>query len=754
MDREQVKRWEAQCIQEQPPACTTGCPLHVNARQLVECVSRGDFKGGLAILAGAVPLPLIIAHICDHPCQTHCRRSDAGDAIEINALEKACAEFGGTVSPMRVPSPKNRKVLVAGGELSGVSAALLLAQKGYEVELFESGPALLGSLRGLGESRLPEQVIAADLEALTLLGVKVQCNATLPFPECSTEPASLLSDYDSVFFEARMWALPNPDDSLTLATPHVGVFAGNARQEQSPILAVYEGSVAAISVDRFLQGASLEAGRDNQGAYASRLYVNTKGLTVSPAVRAAQGASYSKEEARQEALRCIPCQCLECVKVCEYLEEYGAYPKRYVRQIYNNECIVMGVRNGNRMVNSCSLCGLCTAVCPEKFSMADVCLDARQSMVRKGKMPPSAHDFALRDMAFSQSDAFALARHQPGFQSSQTAFLPGCQLSASSPEHVAACYEHLRTTLPGGVGLILQCCGAPARWAGDEEKFQEALRALDASWSSLGKPSLITACSSCFKTLKEHLPHISIEPLWPHLDPALLATAPPEPASRTLAIHDPCSTRGVHEVEDSARALLGKLGIDVVELNEPGLTTCCGYGGLTLFVNPALADKTVSRRAKQSDVDYVTYCAMCRDRFAHQGKRAIHILDLVFADGSTDLAARPDPGFSKRQDNRARLKARLLSEVWGEEGSIVEPSLKLQISEDIRLLLERRMILIEDVRRTIEYAESTGDKLENPTTGRSLASFRSACVTYWVEYSVIGDEFLVHDSYFHRMEVR
>jgi Fe-S oxidoreductase len=753
MDREQVRRWEAQCIQEQPPACTAGCPLHVNARQLVECTARGDFKGGLAILASAVPLPLILAHICDHPCQAHCRRSDAGDAIEINSLERACAMFGGTVSPMRVPSPKNRKVLVAGGELSGVSAALLLAQKGYEVELFESSPTLLSSLRALGEIQLPERVIAADLEALTLLGVKVQCNAALPFPSGAAGPESLLSEYDAVFFEARMWPLLDQSDSLTLITRHDGIFAGSASEEHSPIHAVYEGSVASISVDRFLQGASLDAGRDNQGAYTSRLYVNTKGLAASAAIRAALGTNYSHDEARQEALRCIPCQCLECVKVCEYLEEYGAYPKRYVRQIYNNECIVMGVRNGNKMVNSCSLCGLCTAVCPEKFSMADVCLDARQSMVRKSKMPPSAHDFALRDLAFSQSEAFTLARHQPGFQSSQTAFLPGCQLSASSPDHVAACYKNLCNTLPEGVGLILQCCGAPARWAGDEDKFQAALGALDAAWSSLGKPRLITACSSCFKTLKEHLPHIPVEPLWPHLDPALLANAPPEPASRTLAIHDPCSTRGVPQVEDSARALLGKLGISVVELNEPGLTTCCGYGGLTLFVNAALADKTVTRRAKQSDVDFVTYCAMCRDRFAHQGKRSIHILDLVFANADTDPAARPDPGFSNRQDNRTRLKARLLREVWGEERSTVEPSLKLQISEDVRLLLEKRMILIEDVRRTIEYAESTGDKLENPTTGRSLASFRSACVTYWVEYSAQGDEFVVHDAYFHRMEV-
>ncbi len=162
--------------------------------------------------------------------------------------------------------------------------------------------------------------------------------------------------------------------------------------------------------------------------------------------RERRATGYSKEEARQEAARCFPCQCLECVKVCTYLEEYGSYPKSYVRQIYNNECIVMGVRKANRMVNSCALCGLCTAVCPEDFSMADVCLDARRSMVRSGKMPPSAHDFALRDMAFSQSEAFALARHQPGFHSSRTAFLPGCQLSASSPDHVASCYEYLRNT--------------------------------------------------------------------------------------------------------------------------------------------------------------------------------------------------------------------------------------------------------------------------------------------------------------------
>ncbi|MFZ0744750.1 MAG: pyridine nucleotide-disulfide oxidoreductase/dicluster-binding protein, partial [Terracidiphilus sp.] len=591
MDREQVRRWETQCIQEQAPACTATCPVHVDARKLVECVAQGDFKGGLAVLANAVPLPLILAHICDHPCQARCRRSDAGDAIEIGLLERACATFGAPAPAPRPQAIKSQKVAVVGGGLSGVAAAAGLATRGYVVTLFEARPQLLERLRSMGEGALPARVIEADLAVLKRVGVEVRCESLISRHAGPFGLDAIVRDFDAIYLA------PGPEvlgedalgltrtaqgriqiDPLTLATSQAKVFAGGAQRyapaPYSPIASLADGNFAAVSIDRFLQGASLSANRDNQGAYASRLYVSTEGLDESPAVCGA-AFGYTKEEAQQEAGRCIPCQCLECLKVCSYLEEYGSYPKRYVRQIYNNECIVMGVRQANRMVNSCALCGLCTAVCPEKFSMADVILDARQSMVRTNKMPPSAHDFALRDMAFSQSDACTLARHQPGFESSEYAFLPGCQLSASSPGHVASCYEHLRKALPGGVGLILECCGAPARWAGNEEKFQTALRAMETAWTSLGQPRLITACSSCFKTLREHLPHVPVEPLWPHLSSALTGEALAKAGLKQLAIHDPCSTRGVCDVEGSARALLGELGIKPIELNAQGQTTCC-----------------------------------------------------------------------------------------------------------------------------------------------------------------------------------
>ncbi|MGB7137252.1 MAG: hypothetical protein WBD46_18340, partial [Acidobacteriaceae bacterium] len=186
----------------------------------------------------------------------------------------------------------------------------------------------------------------------------------------------------------------------------------------------------------------------------------------------------------------------------------------------------------------------------------------------------------------------------------------------------------------------------------------------------------------------------------------------------------------------------------------PGLTTCCGYGGLQLFANPAVAEKTVQRRAAQSDADYVTYCAMCRDRFAHEGKRATHILDLVFGHENHDPGARPDPGFSRRRDNRTRLKDRLLHEVWGEMEKPMEPSRLLLIPDDLQPLLEKRMILEQDLRRTIDQAEESSDWIEDQATGRRVASLHVACVTYWVEYSLRDDAAVVHDAYSHRMEVR
>jgi Fe-S oxidoreductase len=470
-------------------------------------------------------------------------------------------------------------------------------------------------------------------------------------------------------------------------------------------------------------------------------------------------AGYSLDEAVQEAQRCIQCQCMECVKVCTYLEHYGSYPKKYVREIYNNLSIVMGHRQANQLINSCSLCSLCREVCPENLDMGAVCRQARMTMVAQERMPVSAHEFALRDMKFSNSEGFTLGRHQPGTTSSDSVFFPGCQLSASAPEQVERVYAQLRKVMGGRTGLILRCCGAPAEWAGRLDLFGEALMDFRRVYQDLGSPRVILACSTCYQMFQTYLPDVEVVSLWVLFDrQGFPVRATPLDKKGVVSIHDPCTTRGEQSIQESVRRILDRLGYQVEELPlSREKTECCGYGGLMWLANRPLAKEVVQRRIGESPLDYVTYCAMCRDLFAAQGKRSLHLLDLLFEADQESRAVRPSPGYSQRHENRARLKRKLIKDVWGEEMPGLEDygKIALNIPPDVQARMEERLILVEDIQAVVAYAEDTGRKLVNPQTGRFLAHHRPGNVTYWVEYSPQpeGDGFTIHNAYSHRMLV-
>jgi Fe-S oxidoreductase len=468
--------------------------------------------------------------------------------------------------------------------------------------------------------------------------------------------------------------------------------------------------------------------------------------------------------AETEAARCIQCECLECVKNCEYLKHYNGYPKKYIREVYNNLSIVMGTRHSNTFINSCALCGLCGEVCPTDVDMGEVCHNAREQMVDQKRMPASAHDFALQDMAFSNaaSGKFALARNAPGTGSSSYAFFPGCQLSGLSPQYVEKAYDFLRNAFPdSGVGLMLRCCGAPADWAGNKQRFEESRQEFLAEHEKLGRPKLVLACSSCYQVFQKHSPDVEIISFWEVFDklgPQELAAGRTFPAP--VAIHDPCSTRYESGIQDAVRNILGKMGCEVQEMgNSREKTECCSYGGLMWLANKPVAEKAVQRRINESPQDYLTYCAMCRDFFTRRGKRTLHIFDYIFGmtpSSGTDLALAPAVGFSQRHENRARLKEKLLKERWSEtmpEQAAFE-SIRLVLPEAVQQMVEDRLILVEDMQKVIEYAERTGKRMFNAVSGHYLAYTKPTSVTYWVEYTPQDDgTFLVHKAYSHRMEI-
>ena len=767
MDQKLLRQREAKCVQENPPGCIASCPVHVDARGIADAVGKEDYAKGFALFHRMVPFPGIISRICDQPCQQACKRNEIDEPIFIRALEKVCVDNNHTAARIILPPTKNQKVAIVGGGLSGLTVAFELGRKGYKVDIFEATDRLGGTIRDIPENQLPGQVIQNDFSILKKIPVDIHYNTPI------TSLDSLCEQFDAIYVGTGCRQVYDSDlglnwhengkmqvDSLSLATSRDMVFAGGSLRREygdfSPITSIYDGKIAAISIDRLFQNASLTANRENEGPFVTSLYTSIQGIEPEPMVRATDSDSgYNKEEACQEANRCLQCECLECVKACEYLAHYRAYPKRYVREVYNNLSIVMGIHHANTMINSCNLCGLCEQICPANLNMGEVCQEARRIMVEKGKMPPSAHDFALRDMQFSNSDKFALNKHQPGFTSSNHVFYPGCQLAASSPQYVEQVYSFLSEKLAGGVGLMLGCCGAPASWAGQEGLYQETVRNIELNWRSLGSPRIITACPTCYSLFKRNLSNAPVENLWTLFDqiglPDCVGSAD---VPKTLAIHDSCTTRQETQMQNSVRNIVCKLGhqIEELPLNRDN-TLCCGYGGLMLYANREVAHKVINRRIKESDSDYLAYCVMCRDNFASQGKRVYYLLDLVFGSDKDSLAEQAGPGYSQRQENRARLKTSLLREVWGETVEESQVDVKVIIPESVSRVMEDRMILVDDVAKVIAYAESTGNRLKNTESGYYIAYFQPASVTYWVEYLPKDDGFIVRNAYCHRLNI-
>jgi NADPH-dependent glutamate synthase beta subunit-like oxidoreductase len=758
MEQSELRGLEYRCIQEYPPPCMAACPIHVDARGMMAEISRGNLDSALKIVRKTLPFPGIIGRICDQPCRAVCNRKDAGDSLSVAALERICADLGINQPEKKPALPrKSSRVVVVGGGLSGLTAALDLVRKGYPVVLVEARDRLGGRLWEIPEEILPRSVVKTETEAVAHAGVELRLSTTLGQ---SVFLADLRREFDAVYLSMGIGEQASVDRQ-TLETSQPGVFSALFRDvSYSPILAVYDGRRASVSIDRYIQKVSMTAARENEGPRATRLYTNMAEIEPLGVVPMAERrAGYSLDEAVQEAQRCIQCQCMECVKVCTYLEHYGSYPKKYVREIYNNLSIVMGHRQANQLINSCSLCSLCREVCPENLDMGAVCRQARMTMVAQERMPVSAHEFALRDMKFSNSEGFTLGRHQPGTTSSDSVFFPGCQLSASAPEQVERVYAQLRKVMGGRTGLILRCCGAPAEWAGRLDLFGEALMDFRRVYQDLGSPRVILACSTCYQMFQTYLPDVEVVSLWVLFDrQGFPVRATPLDKKGVVSIHDPCTTRGEQSIQESVRRILDRLGYQVEELPlSREKTECCGYGGLMWLANRPLAKEVVQRRIGESPLDYVTYCAMCRDLFAAQGKRSLHLLDLLFEADQESRAVRPSPGYSQRHENRARLKRKLIKDVWGEEMPGLEDygKIALNIPPDVQARMEERLILVEDIQAVVAYAEDTGRKLVNPQTGRFLAHHRPGNVTYWVEYSPQpeGDGFTIHNAYSHRMLV-
>ncbi len=742
ISKEEMESMVARCVYEDPPFCSAACPLKLDTRAFLKAAAGGDFKKALQLYEKATPFPLILSMGCEAPCEAKCRLCERGDGIAVRAVEAAAARYGQVSKLGSVFRTKKKKtVAVLGSGLFPLFLAGELEKKAYPVTVFCEQENLEAFLHCETEF-LDEEAFSLELKRLK--GKDIQfffsCDLDESFFAVQREVFDVLCASEAV--AKRLFPQAKMDPGLMLMETEklvTGIGSG-------VMAAAFGAKKAAITVDRLAQNLDPRNMRGSEGPVESRLYTDLDEATALSRIPMS-GKGYTAEEAADEAKRCIQCHCEECMKSCAYLKHYKKYPGLLSKEIYNNTQIIMGDHQLNKPMNACTLCGQCTVVCPNGFDMAHVCAVARRNMVSTDKMPLAPHEFALMDMLFSNGDAF-LSRQQPGFETCRYVFFPGCQASAIAPETVKAAYLDLCERLEGGVALMLGCCGAICDWAGRYEMQDSTREFLLTELSKLGNPVIIAGCPSCRKELTESVGGEVIG-IWDVLEEIGL----PEGArglERPAALHDACGARGDAHTQEIIRDLARKLGVELIETDYSGdRAPCCGYGGLTAYANPEVADEITKKALERSDAPYVSYCMACRDRFARQGRESRHILELVYG---TDAGTPPD--ISEKRYNRLNLKRELLWELWREETAEMKLDFDLKYTEEARRLMDGRMILTDDVIAVLNDYRETGEAILDSETGLMIARKRLGNATFWVKFTENGENaFTVHGAYSHRMNV-
>jgi uncharacterized membrane protein YdjX (TVP38/TMEM64 family)/Fe-S oxidoreductase len=330
--------------------------------------------------------------------------------------------------------------------------------------------------------------------------------------------------------------------------------------------------------------------------------------------------------------------CGLCVKECAFLKKHGN--PRDIAVKHNPSA-----GDGEVVAFECSLCGLCTALCPKGVDPSAFFLEMRREAVRNGRGRFPEHAAALAYERRGMSSAYSYYGLPAGCD---TVFFPGCALAGSRSEAVIRTYERLRATMPT-LGVVLDCCGKISHDLGREEDFASSFGEMRRYLVSQNIGTVLTGCPNCHKMFREYGEGLLVASIYEILARSIAVEQDEIGGKKKrVTMHDPCGARFEREIGDSVRGLVLGTGTAIEEMEHSArITLCCGEGGSVGALAPGLLTTWAEmQRQERAGRVTVTYCAGCASRL---GADTVHVLDLVAGEpGEVLPVAKPPRTYWKR----------------------------------------------------------------------------------------------------------
>lgn len=308
--------------------------------------------------------------------------------------------------------------------------------------------------------------------------------------------------------------------------------------------------------------------------------------------------------------KCINCR--KCVDECFFLQEFGS-PIEILKSEKKYD-----------ITFNCTLCGLCTEVCPLDLDPCSMFHGLREIKNQSG------HDFKKTHSPFLNFEKMGHSKYLTFYkipENCESVFFPGCNFSGTRSDLVLKIYQELKV-FDKNTGIILDCCGTPSKSLGitdeHEKRFNEIKRVLNEKKIK----KVFLSCPNCFSVFKASAEEFEIE-MVPGFFLRKNYSLVENFTGEKLYLHDPCVFRKHESVMNDTREILKSSGVDFFESEHSHKKTlCCGGGGGLFCYNPEISKKWKDLIIEESQKKkIITYCAGCQDSL---GENTFHIMDLFF----------------------------------------------------------------------------------------------------------------------------
>lgn len=172
------------CLHCKNSPCVQGCPVGVQIPLFIDQIKKGNLQEAYRIIKLNNALPAICGRVCpqENQCEKYCIQGIKNEPVAIGRLERFVADWANhqNDSLIQAPSKNSHRVGIIGSGPAGLTCARDLAEKGYQVTIFEALHIAGGVLvYGIPEFRLPKKIVAQEIEQLKQLGIKIETNCVI-----------------------------------------------------------------------------------------------------------------------------------------------------------------------------------------------------------------------------------------------------------------------------------------------------------------------------------------------------------------------------------------------------------------------------------------------------------------------------------------------------------------------------------------------------------------------------------------------